>query len=75
MGLADLAIAEGSFAGREVPMTLLLLWAELSARTTDGLELEGIFRLSAGSMVKAPSWRCNSSLTWPSQNRLSRSWL
>ena len=47
--LADLAIAEGSFVGREVPMTLLMLWAELSARTKDGLELEGIFRLSADS--------------------------
>ena len=32
-----------------MPQTLLLLWAELSARNKDGLELEGIFRLSADS--------------------------
>ena len=47
--LEDAVTGEGSFAGRQVPQTLLLLWAELSARMKDGLELEGIFRLSADS--------------------------
>ena len=49
----------------QVPMTLLLLWAELSARTEDGLELEGIFRLSADGVAECPSWRRSSALAWP----------
>ena len=49
----------------QVPMTLLLLWAELSARTKDGLELEGIFRLSADGVAECPSWRRSSAPAWP----------
>ena len=45
--LEDAPVAEGEFAGRQVPTTLLLMWAELNGRAKDGLELEGIFRLSA----------------------------
>jgi len=57
----------------QVPMTLLLLWAELSARTKDGLELEGIFRLSADGVAECPSWRRSSALAWPPW--LPRPWL
>ena len=46
-------------------MTLLLLWSELSARTKDGLELEGVFRLSADGVAECPSWRRSSALAWP----------
>ena len=49
----------------QVPMTLLLLWSELSARTKDGLELEGVFRLSADGVAECPSWRRSSALAWP----------
>ena len=37
--LEDAPVAEGEFAGRQVPTTLLLMWAELNGRAKDGLEL------------------------------------